>query len=100
MNPEGKARGEGLVNNCFLALCFLGYMLLALKNCMNVCPHPHDCMIVNMSPTRRDCITYTVPCIYLSNHILYQWARNNHYYADIASCSKIMYKYPVKLSYI
>ena len=76
-NPEGKARGmsvsilyiqsEGLVNNCFLPHCFLGInMLLAPKNCMNVCHRPQELYSskhMGMNSTRRDCITYTVPCI-------------------------------------
>ena len=39
---------------------------IALKNCMNVCPGPqelYNSKHMDMSPTRRVCITYTVPCI-------------------------------------
>ena len=45
-------------------------MFLAPKNCMNVCPGPqelYNSKHMDMSPTRRDCITYTVPCIPYSN---------------------------------
>ena len=41
-------------------------MLLALKNCMNVCPGPwelYNSKDMDMSPTGRVCITYTVPCV-------------------------------------
>ena len=43
-------------------------MLLALKNSMNVFPHPQKLCnskrnIMGMNPTRRDCISYTIPCI-------------------------------------
>ena len=80
-DPEGKAKGwvflycmqsEGLVNNYFLAHCFLDTvnMLLALKNSMNVCSRPqelYNSKHVDMSPTRRDYITCTVPRIPHSN---------------------------------
>ena len=39
-------------------------LLVALKNCMNVHPHPQELYNsehMDMSPTRRYCITYTVP---------------------------------------
>ena len=74
-NPEGwvllySIQSEGLVDNYFPAHCFYRYskhMFLALKNCMNVCPGPQDPYNskhnMDMNPTRRVCITYTVPCI-------------------------------------
>ena len=41
---------------------------LCLKNCVNLCPGPQEVQnsqhnIMDMNPTRRDCITYVVPCI-------------------------------------
>ena len=77
MTPKDIARGrmliyciqsEGLVSNYYIACCFHGYnnMFSALKNCMNVCPGPqklYNSKHVDTSPTKRDCITYTVPCI-------------------------------------
>ena len=61
--PKGRVflyriQSEGLVNNCFLAHCFLGY------NKHAVGPQElYDSKHMNVNPTRRDCITYTVPCI-------------------------------------
>ena len=68
MTPKGIARGrmliyyiqsEGLVNNYFIACCFHRYN-------KHVCPGPqelYNSKHMDMNPTRRDCITYTVPCI-------------------------------------
>ena len=67
-NPKGKAQGmsasilhtkRGLVNNYFLAHCFHGYNKHVfspqeLYECL-----PWSSGTVDMSPTRRDCITYT-----------------------------------------
>ena len=63
---------EGLVDNYFLARCFYGYNKhvfspLELGSLyMNVCHGPqelYNSKHMDMSPTRRVCITYTVPCI-------------------------------------
>ena len=45
-------------------------MLLVLKNCMNVFPHPQELYNKHMvmRPTRIDCITYTVSCILQQPH--------------------------------
>ena len=59
-------QSEGLVDNYFLAHCFYGYNKHVLKNCMNVYPDPqklYNSEHMDMIPTRRVCITYTVPCI-------------------------------------
>ena len=59
---------EGLVDDYFLAHCFYRFNKLTLKNYMNVYPGPqelYNSKHMDMSPTRRVCITYTVPC----NHI-------------------------------
>ena len=61
-------QSEGLVDNYFLAIVSMDAvnMFLALKNCMNVCPGPqelYNSKHMDMSPTRRVCITSTVPCI-------------------------------------
>ena len=74
MTPEGIGRGrmliyiiqsEGLVNN-YSSLLLPWNQFSALKNCMNVCPGPQELYTskhMEMNTTRRDCITYTVPCI-------------------------------------
>ena len=76
-NPEGKTRGMGVsiytaykARDCSITIFYpipsldTVNMFLALKNCMNVCPQPQELYSskhMEKSPTRRDCITYTVP---------------------------------------
>ena len=58
-------QSEGLVNNCFLAHCFLEYNKHVTGR-HELCPRPqelYNSKHMDMNPTRRDCITYTVPCI-------------------------------------
>ena len=59
-------QSEGLVDNYFLAHYFNKHVFSPQE--LNVCPCPQELynskhMDMDMNPTRRVCITYTVPCI-------------------------------------
>ena len=77
-NPKGKARGMSAsilhtkrgIGQLFSSPLLISMdtinMFLAPKNCMSVCPGPqelYNSKYMDTSPTRRDCITYTVPFI-------------------------------------